>query len=210
MFESYNGGIENTRGKKFNNLKRAQQYLYAKKEIEDYYDVLRNIESCEWFIKEVIPYLIKLRDDNLFNDAIENLADNHNNKILTDEELLKVIESTKNYDNKYELILNASHNSVDAKKLVVGIKNNDFVKDYILNFLTSNHIFCDLGHTRYINLPNNLDELIYNCYLEELRLESMKEKLDFIKNDYGIELDLSNTFPHYDVSDTFTLKKTNN
>ena len=210
MFENYNGGIENTKGEKFKELKVAQQYLYAQREIEDNYNLLKDYKYCEWFIKEVMPYLIKLRDDNLLTDTIEKLSEEANTKLLTDEELLRAIESRKSYSNKYEIILNSSHNNVDAKKQKIEVKSNDFVRDYILNFLTSNHIFYDLNHTKYIKLPDNIDSLLYNCYLEELRLEYIKERIGFIEKDYDINLDLSNVLPHYDVEDTFTLKKTNN
>ena len=210
MFENYNGGIENTKGEKFKELKKVQQYLYAKKEMEDYYDVIKEYKTYKWFIEEVMPYLIKLRNDNLYIDTVEKLAGEKNDKLFSDEELLNVIESRKSYNNKFEIVLNSSRNNVDSIDRKVEIKNNDLVKDYILNFLTSNHIFCDLNHSKYIKFPDNIDNLLYNCYLEELRLNDIEEKLDFIEKEYNIKLDLSDVLPHYDISDTFTLKKTTN
>ena len=207
MFENYNGGIENIKWEKFKELKKVQQYLYAKKEMEDYYDVIKEYKTYKWFIEEVMPYLIKLRNDNLYIDTVEKLAGEKNDKLFSDEELLNAIESRKSYNNKFEIVLNSSRNNVDPIDRKLEIKNNDFVKDYILNFLTSNHIFCVLNHSKYIKFPDNIDNLLYNCYLEELRLNNIEEKLDFIEKEYNIKLDLSDVLPHYDVSDTFTLKK---
>ena len=129
MFENYNGGIENTKGEKFEELKKVQQYLYAKKEIEDYYDVITEYKTCKWFIEEVIPYLIKLRSDNLYVDTVEKLAGEKNDKLLSDEELLNFIESRKSYNNKFEIVFNSSRNNVDDIDRKVEIKDNDFVRD---------------------------------------------------------------------------------